>query len=196
HLVELASARFAQREAAIELMEKLRIGEAPSSASDELKEMAKSDLLVRIDYLEFAKELKKSRYVKMVQDIDKGLSSKNVEKLVSVHEQLTKDTDFPNRSVLLNKVSEALHRLTLSQFTLTYEQWLDLWTTVSIKFPKMTSILKDTLNAPKRKVIRTDGLTLVVYVTGDSSESPVFLEISGGVAALDIKKDIEQSLKE
>jgi MoxR-like ATPase len=196
HLVELASTRFAQREAAIELMEKLRTGTADKEALDELKEMGKSDLLVKIDYVNFAKELKKKRYVKMVQSIEKGVKDKDVSKLTEVHIALMQDTDFPNRSVLLNKVSESLHRLTLSQFTLTFEQWQDLWTVISLRYPPMTPILKETLTPPKRKVVRTDGLTLVIYVTGDNPESSVFLEISGGADALEMKKEIESNLNE
>jgi MoxR-like ATPase len=196
HLVELASTRFAQREAAIELMEKLRTGTADKEALEQLKEMGKSDLLVKIDYVNFAKELKKKRYVKMVQSVEKGVKDKDVSKLTEVHVELMKDTDFPNRSVLLNKVSEALHRLTLSQFTLTFEQWQDLWTVISLRYPPMTSILKETLTPPKRKVVRTDGLTLVIYVTGDNPESSVFLEISGGTDALDLKKEIESNISE
>jgi hypothetical protein len=196
HLVELASTRFAQREAAIELMEKLRTGGASKEAIDELKEMGKSDLLVKIDYVDFAKELKKKRYVTMVQSIEKGLKDKDVSKLTENHGELMKDTDFPNRSVLLNRVSEALHRLTLSQFTLTFEQWQELWTLISLRYPPMTSILKETLIPPKRKVVRTDGLTLVIYVTGDKSESSVFLEISGGIDALELKQEIESNLSE
>ncbi len=196
HLVELASTRFAQREAAIELMEKLRTGDASKEAIDELKEMGKSDLLVKIDYVGFAKELKRKRYVAMVQSIERGLKDKDVSKLTENHGELMKDTDFPNRSVLLNRVSEALHRLTLSQFTLTFEQWQELWTVISLRYPPMTSILKETLTPPKRKVVRTDGLTLVIYVTGDKSESSVFLEISGGTDALELKQEIESSLSE
>lgn len=195
NLVELASTRFAQREAAIELMEKLRQGTAPDDAHNELKEMAKSDLLVKIDYVDFAKELKKKRYVQTVHAIDKGVANRDVKRLAQAHEDLTKDTDFPNRSVLLNRVSEALHRLTLSQLTLSFEQWQDVWTVVSLRFPKMTSILKETLEPPKRKVVRTDGLTLVIYVTGDSADSSVFLEISGGTDAIEMKKEIEANLE-
>jgi MoxR-like ATPase len=196
HLVELASTRFAQREAAIKLMEKLRTGTADKEALNELKEMGKSDLLVKIDYVNFAKELKKKRYVKMVQSIEKGVKDKDVGKLTDVHTELMKDTDFPNRSVLLNRVSEALHRLTLSQFNITFDQWQELWTVVSLRYPPMTSILKETLAPPKRKVVRTDGLTLVIYVTGDKPESSVFLEISGGTDALELKNEIESSLSE
>ncbi|MFW9862552.1 MAG: AAA family ATPase [Candidatus Thorarchaeota archaeon] len=196
HLVELASTRFAQREAAIELMEKLRTGSAGKDALDELKEMGKSDLLVKIDYIDFAKELKKKRYVKMVQSIEKGVKDKDVTKLTEVHAELMKDTDFPNRSVLLNRVSEALHRLTLSQFNITFEQWQELWTVISLRYPPMTSILKETLTPPRRKVVRTNGLTLVIYVTGDKPESSVFLEISGGTDALELKKEIDSSLTE
>ena len=152
------------------MMEKLRRGAAPDDAHNELKEMAKSDLLVKIDYVEFAKELKKKRYVQTVNAIDKGVTERDVKKLAKVHEDLSKDTDFPNRSVLLNRVSEALHRLTLSQLTLSFEQWQEVWTVISLRFPKMTSILKETLDPPKRKVVRTDGLTLVIYVTGDSAD--------------------------
>jgi hypothetical protein len=60
----------------------------------------------------------------------------------------------------------------------------------------MTPILKETLTPPKRKVVRTDGLTLVIYVTGDNPESSVFLEISGGTDALELKKEIESNLSE
>ncbi|MHA2020691.1 MAG: hypothetical protein ACW96N_03190, partial [Candidatus Thorarchaeota archaeon] len=132
----------------------------------------------------------------MVQSIEKGVKDKDVSKLTEVHIALMQDTDFPNRSVLLNKVSESLHRLTLSQFTLTFEQWQDLWTVISLRYPPMTPILKETLTPPKRKVVRTDGLTLVIYVTGDNPESSVFLEISGGADALEMKKEIESNLNE
>ena len=158
--------------------------------------MGKSDLLVKIDYVNFAKELKKKRYVKMVQSIEKGVKERDVSKLTGVHAELMKDTDFPNRSVLLNRVTEALHRLTLSQFDITFEQWQELWTVISLRYPPMTSILKETLAPPKRKVVRTDGLTLVIYVTGDKPESSVFLEISGGTDALELKNEIESGLSE
>ncbi|UCE09719.1 MAG: AAA family ATPase [Candidatus Thorarchaeota archaeon] len=191
HLVELASSRFAQRDAALRIIEQLEQGAAPVKALDELKEMGKSDLIVRLDYVRFAKELSKSRYVKMTQGIEKSIHKKDAEKLARIHDELMHDPEFPNRSMLLNKVSEALHRLTLSQFSLTYEQWQEVWTSIGLRFPKMTSVLKETLNAPKRKVIRTDGLTLVVYVTGDTPTSSVFLEISGGPGAMEIREDIE-----
>ena len=120
--------------------------------------------------------------------------NRDVEQLTKIHDELLVDTEFPNRSMLLKQVSDALHRLTLTQFTLTFEQWQEIWTTISLQFPKLTSILKETLTPPKRKVVRTDGLTIVIYTTGDSLESAVFLEISGGSAALNLKNEIEQQI--
>jgi MoxR-like ATPase len=194
HLVELAASRFAQRAPAIAIMEKLKAGNETKDAMDEIKEMAKSDLLVRLDYTEFAKDLRKSGYTKTVKDIEKGIKDRDVEKLTEIHDTLLVDTDFPNRSMLLKKVSDALHQLTLTHFAITFEQWQDLWTIISLKFPKLTSILKETLSPPKRKIVRTDGLTVVIYTTGDSPESAVFLEISGGTDALDLKQEIEQQI--
>ncbi|MFW9919202.1 MAG: AAA family ATPase [Candidatus Thorarchaeota archaeon] len=194
HLVELASSRFAQREPAIRLMDKLKQGEGDKTILEELSEMGKSDLLVRLDYIKFAKELQKSTYAAMVKNIEKAVKSSSVKDLTELQQQILETTDFPNRSMLLSRISEALHKLTLSQFSLTFEQWQDLWTTISLKIPKMTSILKETLKPPKRKVVRTDGVTLVVYVTGSTPESPVFLEISGGTQALDLRKEIEKHI--
>ncbi len=172
----------------------MKQGRESKDAMTELKEMAKSDLLVRLDHIELAKGLKKSGYQKMVKNIEKGIRNQNVEELTQIHDDLLKGTDFPNRSMLLKQVSEALHRLTLTQFALTFEQWQDLWTTISLQFPRLTSILKETLNPPKRKIVRTDGLTVVIYVTGDKPDSAVFLEISGGTAALNLKKEIETQI--
>jgi len=194
HLVELAASRFVQRTPAIEIMDSMKQGKESKDAMTELKEMAKSDLLVRLDHIELAKGLKKSGYQKMVKNIEKGIRNQNVEELTQIHDDLLKGTDFPNRSMLLKQVSEALHRLTLTQFALTFEQWQDLWTTISLQFPKLTGVLKETLNPPKRKIVRTDGLTVVIYVTGDKPDSAVFLEISGGTAALNLKKAIETQI--
>jgi hypothetical protein len=196
HLVELAASRFAQREPAIKIMESFKQGKESKDAMDELKEMGKSDLLVRLDHIELAKALKKSGYQKMVKNIEKGIKNKNVDELSQIHEELMRESDFPNRSMLLKQVSEALHRLTLTQFALTFEQWQDLWTTISLQFPKLTGVLKETLEPPKRKIVRTDGLTVVVYVTGDKPDSAVFLEISGGTSALQLKEEIEKQIGE
>ncbi len=195
HLVELATARFAQRSAAIEIIENLKQGKQSKESLDQLKEMSKSDLLVRLDYAQFAKELKKSKYAKTVQSIERGIKSKDVDKLTELHDELLRDTDFPNRSMLLKQTTDALHKLTLTQFELTFEQWQDIWTTIGVRYPKLTPVLKETLEPPKRKVLRIDGLTLVIYVTGDSAESSVFLEISGGSEALKLKKELEDQLK-
>ncbi|MGY5865037.1 MAG: MoxR family ATPase [Candidatus Thorarchaeota archaeon] len=194
HLVELAASRFVQRAPAIAIMDSMKLGKESKDAMDELKEMAKSDLLVRLDHIELAKGLKKSGYQKMVKNIEKGIKNQNVDELTQIHDDLLKGTDFPNRSMLLKQVSEALHRLTLTQFAITFEQWQDLWTTISLQFPKLTSVLKETLKPPKRKIVRTDGLTVVIYVTGDKPDSAVFLEISGGTAALNLKKEIETQI--
>ncbi|MFW9981312.1 MAG: hypothetical protein ACFFE3_05265, partial [Candidatus Thorarchaeota archaeon] len=194
HLVELAISRFVQRAPAIAIMDSMKQGKESKNAMDELKEMGKSDVLVRLDHIALAKALKKSGYQKMVKNIEKGISNQNVEELTSIYEDLLRETDFPNRSMLLKQVSEALHRITLTQFAITFEQWQDLWTTISLQFPKLTSILKETLNPPKRKIVRNDGLTIVIYVTGDKPESAVFLEISGGTTALNLKKEIETHL--
>jgi len=194
HLVELAASRFAQRAPAIAIMEKLKQGKETKDALDEIKEMAKSDLLVRLDYTEFARHLRKSGYTKTVKDIEKGITDKDVEKLTEIHDSLLVNTDFPNRSMLLKQVSEALHKLTLTQFAITFEQWQDIWTIISLKVPKLTSILKETLSPPKRKIVRTDGLTVVIYTTGHSPESAVFLEISGGTEALTLKQEIEEQI--
>jgi hypothetical protein len=196
HLVELAASRFAQRAPAITIMDSLKQGKESKEAMEELKEMGKSDLLVRLDHIELAKALKKSGYQKMVKNIEKGIKNQNVDELSQIHEGLLKETDFPNRSMLLKQVSEALHRLTLTQFAITFEQWQDLWTTISLQFPKLTSVLKETLEPPKRKIMRTDGLTVVVYVTGDKPDSAVFLEISGGTTALKLKEEIETQIGE
>ncbi|MGD2073065.1 MAG: hypothetical protein PVG65_06215, partial [Candidatus Thorarchaeota archaeon] len=195
HLVELASARFTQREAAIAIMAKFRLGAASQSNLDELKEIGKSDLLVRIDHLRLAKELKKKRYVKMVQNIEKSIDKENVKELTKAHEVLLNDSEFPNRPMLLTKISDALHKLTLSQFTVTFEQWQEMWTSISLNFPELTKVLKETLEPPKRKVMRTNQLTLVVYTTGDSSESPVFVEVSGGEDALSIQKELKKQIE-
>jgi len=194
-LVELATSRFAQRSPAIEIIESMKIGKQSKESVDQLKEMAKSDLLVRLDYAKFAKDLRKSRYAKTVQDIEKGIKTKNIDKLSELRDQLLLDTDFPNRSMLLKQTTEALHKLTLTQFELTFEQWEDIWSSIGITYPKLTPVLKETLDPPKRKVLRIDGLTLVIYVTGNSPESPVFLEISGGSEAIKLKQDLENQLK-
>jgi MoxR-like ATPase len=195
HLVELASTRFTQRESALAIMEQLRLGTASDSAIDELKEMGKSDLLVRIDHLRLAKELKKKRYVTTVQTVEKSIEKGNVKELTKAQEQLLNDPEFPNRPMLLTKISDALHRLTLSQFTLIFEQWQEMWTSISLQFPELTKVLKETLDPPKRKVMRTDQLTLVVYTTGDSPESPVFVEVSGGEDALAIQKELQKQIE-
>ncbi|MCJ7817833.1 MAG: hypothetical protein MUP60_03180, partial [Candidatus Thorarchaeota archaeon] len=141
------------------------------------------------------KELKKSKYAKTVQSIERGIKSKDVGKLTELHDELLRDTDFPNRSMLLKQTTDALHKLTLTQFELTFEQWQDLWTTIGVSYPKLTPALKETLEPPKRKVLRIDGLTLVIYVTGNSPESSVFLEISGGSEALKLKEELQTQLK-
>ncbi|OLS30700.1 MAG: hypothetical protein ThorAB25_08270, partial [Candidatus Thorarchaeota archaeon AB_25] len=194
HLVELAASRFAQRAPAIAIMDKMKQGQDTKDAMDELKEMAKSDLLVRLDYTTFAKELRKSGYTKTVKNIEKGIKDRDVEQLTKIYDDLLVDTEFPNRSMLLKQVSDALHRLTLTQFAITFEQWQDLWTIISLQYPKLTSVLKETLTPPKRKIVRTDGLTVVIYTTGDSPDSAVFLEISGGTSALNLKKEIEEQI--
>jgi len=133
--------------------------------------------------------------VTTVQSIERGIKSKDVEQLTKMHDELLHNTDFPNRSMLLKQVSEALHKLTLTQFELTFEQWQEIWTTIGVRYPKLTPVLKETLTPPKRKVLRVDGLTLVVYVTGDSPESSVFLEISGGSEAVKLKDELEGHIK-
>ena len=97
--------------------------------------------------------------------------------------------------MLLKQTTEALHKLTLTQFELTFEQWEDIWSSIGISYPKLTPVLKETLEPPRRKVLRIDGLTLVIYVTGNSPDSPVFLEISGGSEAMKLKQDLENQLK-
>jgi hypothetical protein len=173
----------------------LKHGDESKDSIEQLKEMAKSDLLVRLDYAELAKELKKSKYMTTVQSIERGIKSRDVDQLAIIHDELLHSTDFPNRSMLLKQVSEALHKLTLTQFELTFEQWQDIWTTIGMRYPKLTPVLKETLTPPKRKVLRVDGLTLVIYVTGDSPESSVFLEISGGSEAVKLKNELEVHIK-
>jgi MoxR-like ATPase len=194
-LVELASARYAQRAAAIDIIEQLKHGNESKESFEQIKEMAKSDLLVWLDYSQLAKELKKSKYATTVQSIERGIKGRNVVELTKIHDELLHNTDFPNRSMLLKQVSEALHKLTLTQFELTFEQWQDIWSTIGMKYPKLTPVLKETLTPPKRKVLRIDGLTLVIYVTGDSPESSVFLEISGGSEAVQLKDELESHIK-
>jgi MoxR-like ATPase len=195
HLVELASARYAQRAAAVDIIEHLKHGDESKDSIEQLKEMAKSDLLVQLDYTGLAKELKKSKYVTTIQSIEHAIKSRDVEQLTKTRDELLHNTEFPNRSMLLKQVSEALHKLTLTQFELTFEQWQELWTTIGVRYPKLTPVLKETLSPPKRKVLRVDGLTLVVYVTGDSPESAVFLEISGGSEAMKLKDEVVDHLK-
>ncbi len=195
HLVELATSRYAQRAPAIEIIARLKHGSESKESFEQLKEMAKSDLLVQLDYSEFAKELKKPRYVITVQRIERGIKDRDIEQLTKTHDELMYNTDFPNRSVLLKQVSDALHRLTLTQFELTFEQWQELWTTIGLKYPKLTPMLKETLTPPKRKALRIDGLTLVIYVTGDSPESAVFLEISGGTEAVRLKDELQKHIE-
>ncbi len=195
-LVELAAQRFAHREPAITLLERFKEGEGSKKDLEQFEEMAKSDLLVNLDYIELAKELTRSAYASTVRRIEKSIRERDVQELLKIHDSLMVDSDFPNRSMLLKRVSEELHRLTHSSFSLQYETWQELWTVISLKFPKMTPLLKETLIAPKRRVIRTEGFTLVVYVTGDSPDSAVFLEISGGPAAQTLKRDIEKHLKQ
>jgi MoxR-like ATPase len=194
YLVELAASRFAQRSPAVAIMNKLKQGQEIKDAIEELKEMGKSDILVHLDYTVFAKELRKSSYTKTVKIIEKGIKDGDVEQLTKTYDELLLDTEFPNRSMLLKQVSDALHKLTLTQFAITFEQWQDIWTTISLQYPKLTSVLKETLSPPKRKVVRTDGLTVVIYTTGDSPDSSVFLEISGGTDAINLKKEIEKQI--
>jgi MoxR-like ATPase len=195
HLVELASARFAQRTAAVDIINQLKHGRQSKEALEQLKEMAKSDLIVQLDYTKYAKELKQSRYVSTVQSIESAIKERDVDRLTKTHDELLHNTDFPNRSMLLKQVSDALHKLTLTQLELTFEQWQDLWSTIGVMYPKLTPVLKETLTPPKRKVLRVNGLTLVIYVTGDSPASSVFLEISGGSEAVRLTKELEHHIK-
>jgi hypothetical protein len=133
--------------------------------------------------------------VTTVQTVEKSIEKGNVKELTKAQEQLLNDPEFPNRPMLLTKISDALHRLTLSQFTLIFEQWQEMWTSISLQFPELTKVLKETLDPPKRKVMRTDQLTLVVYTTGDSPESPVFVEVSGGEDALAIQKELQKQIE-
>ncbi len=196
HLMEQAANRFAQREPALKLMRKLAEGRAKKEEVEELKQMGKSDLLVRLDFMALAKDLKTSKYRKIVKRVEKAINSKDVVELSTLHKELLENTDIPNRSGLLSRVYEVLHKLTLTQLTLTFEKWQDVWMTISMSFPKTTIILKETLKPPKRRVIRTDGLMLVVYVTGDNPESPVFLEISGGASAQKLCKAVQEQISE
>ncbi len=194
-LVDLATTRFASREPALKILAHLKSGSATKKEIEELKEMAKSDLIVQIDYVELAKNLTRSGYKKIVQRVDKAIDERNVLELSRLLDKLMTDVTVPNRSRLIGRISEALHRLTLTQFTLTFETWQELWTSISMKYPRMTPILKETLHPPKRRVVRTDHLTLVIYVTGNSPDSAVFLEVSGGASAVELKKMIESELK-
>ncbi|MHA1771619.1 MAG: AAA family ATPase [Candidatus Thorarchaeota archaeon] len=193
-LVDLATARFAAREPAQKILARLKSGIASKKEITELQEMAKSDLIVQIDYVQLAKDLTKSGYTKIVKRIDKAIVNRDVPELSKLLDELMSNGTIPNRGMLIGRVSEALHRLTLSQFTLTFETWQELWTAISLKYPTMTPILKETLHPPKRRVIRTEQLTLVIYATGDSSESSVFIEVSGGAPALELKAMIEKEL--
>ena len=130
----------------------------------------------------------------MIKNIDQAIAKEDVRELSKIRETLLHDPEFPNRNVLLNQVTEALHRLTLSQFRFTFEQWQDLWTTISLAFPKLTPLLKETLDPPKRKIVRSEDITLVIYATGGSQSSPVFLEVSGGESAIKLRKEIERNL--
>lgn len=194
HLVELASARFIERATAITLLSRLKMGEDSKESSDQLQDMAKSDLLVRLDYAELAKALKKKKYVNVVRDIESAIGKTSVESLTAILEDLQKDSDIPNRPMLINRVSEALHKMTLTQYELTFEEWSEMWTMISLKHPHLTQVLKETLEPPKRRVVRTDGLTVVIYVTGDSTDSRVFLEVSGGTEALELREAIEKQI--
>ncbi len=194
HLVELASSRFVERSTAILLMKKLRIGEDSKESADQLQEMAKSDLLVRLDYAELARDLKKQKYVKIIRAIDSAMSKGGVDSLTAILEELQKDTEIPNRPMLINRVTEALHRITLTQYEMTFEDWSEMWTMISLKHPQLTQILKETLDPPKRRVARANGLTVVVYVTGNAMDSRVFLEVSGGKEALELREAIEKQI--
>ncbi len=102
---------------------------------------------------------------------------------------------LPTRSALFNVANcqKALHSYVAALRT--FEQWQELWTIVGLKYPKLTPMLKETLTPPKRKALRIDGLTLVVYVTGDSPESAVFLEISGGTEAVELKSELQKHIE-
>jgi hypothetical protein len=130
----------------------------------------------------------------MVKSIEQAISKGDVSRLTEMREALIQDSELPNKNVLLKRITEALHRLTLSQFTLTFEQWQDLWTTVSIQFPRLTPLLKETLEPPRRKIVRSEDLTLVIYTTGSTPNSPVFLELSGGETALKLKEEITRHI--
>ncbi len=194
HLVELATARFVAREPARKIMARLQTGDGSRDDIQKLQEIAKSDLLVRLDYLPVAKKMIQASYEKMVHRIDAAIAAGDVKRLSKVYAELVRSSTIPNRAALIGRVSDALHRLTLSQYTLDFRRWSELWTTISMAFPEMTPFLKETLHPPKRRVIRMDQLTLVIYVTGDSPDSSVFLEVSGGTPAIRLRRIIEEGL--
>jgi hypothetical protein len=175
-------------------MEQLRSGTEPKNVVSELREIAKSDLIVSIDYLRIAKDLQRPDYTKMVKKIEQSIAKSDAKTLSDIRDTLLQDAEFPNRSVLLRQVTETLHRLTLKQFELTFEQWQEIWLSVSMSFPKLTPILKETLEPPKRKIVRSEDITLVVYTTGSAPSSPVFLEISGGEAAIKLNEEISKQI--
>ncbi|MEM2142943.1 MAG: AAA family ATPase, partial [Candidatus Thorarchaeota archaeon] len=111
HLVELAATKFAQRETVSAIMERFRMGNGSKRDYEVLQDAARSDLLVRHDWLPSAKDMARRKYTAIVKETESSIKKGNIDQLETIWQKLNQEQNIPNRAALLERVSRELCRL-------------------------------------------------------------------------------------
>lgn len=192
HMIELVRKRFGIRAPCYKVVQEYRRGAGKKSDLGTLKDMAKSDLIVKHDLLPLVKALESKRYSKKVTTIHQADQDRDIKTLAEIRDDLLEDLTFPNRSDLIAQINEALHKHTVSSYNFSFREWKGLWVTIAVEFPELEHMLKASLERNQARQVRTPDMALFINVTGIADDDVVNLEVFGGSDAVKLKEILEK----
>ncbi|MHA1607838.1 MAG: AAA family ATPase [Candidatus Freyarchaeota archaeon] len=192
-LMRLVRERYAARRKALEIYEKLKVGEGDSKDLKVLEDWGRSDVVVKRELAPKAKLFASERYRKIVKMLGKAVRSKKAEMLEKVRDAVSSESRIPNRFELLRMIDEAFYEYTRRSYRVTYFDWVNMvYPKIAARFPSLQDPLRETFDPPKSRFVKTREVAIAVHTTGKRDDDPVFIEVAGGRAS-EIAEVVEEA---
>lgn len=195
NIVRLVRERFAARRKALEVFERLKVGDGDEKELKTLEEWGRSDLVVKVEVAPKARYFASREYRNMVERLKRALRSGSVEELEKVRDTVVSEGSIPNRFEILRIVEEEIYKRTKKSYKVSFADWKAIYGKLAEKFPELQEPLKQTFKPPKSRFIKSRDLVVAVHATGSHEDDPVFIEVAGGRKAEELARIVEEAYR-
>jgi MoxR-like ATPase len=193
NMLSMILKRFNARAPAYEAIRNFEEGIPTTTDMNKLEQIAKNDLITRLDLLPYARELSQKEYQAKIQEILEAEQKRDTKKIIKIQQELLHDMEFPCRGRIITRLNNIMRTLTLKTYSCAFSTWELIRHTISAKIPDFTYKLKETVQHRGTYHLRAGDVTMEINVTGINPEDMVTFEFYGGVNAELLKDALEKS---